>query len=254
MISKILPLLNRLIPSDLAKKALEKKIPGMSKFFAGTAGAGYSLESALDYVREQFEQIPEEGLRPDQQAGLKRVQQGNVAGNALSKIPKAAATAATAGLAGAAIPGVIGSLFNGDQKGQPPAKEPSELSRESISTQFEEAQKEQSLAKIAPDIAQEIDFDLSNGLTLDDAIENIKGQPDIHGKQVSNLERNLKMPFAEIVKRFYTKNQSQPKQPAQGTQQQAPQQPQPSGQGKEALLQGMKAITEAIQKRMRGNG
>ena len=229
MIAKILPLLNRLIPSDLAKKALEKKIPGLSKFFAGTAGAGYSLDSALDYIREQFEEIPEKGLRPDQAAAMKRVQQGAVAGKAISKIPKAAMGAATAGLAGAAvgaIPEVIGSLFQQPQ-GQKAGREPSELSRESLTQQFEEAKKNQSLKQIAPDIAQEIEFDLSNGLSLDNAIENIKGQPQIHGKHVSNLERNLKMPFSAIVKQFYSGNQTQqPQQQAQSISQLQNQDPQ----------------------------
>lgn len=248
MISKIMPLLNRLIPSDLAKKALEKKIPGLSKFFAGTAGAGYSLDSALDYIRDQFEQIPEKGLRPDQAASMKRVQQGAIPGKALSKIPKAAMGAATAGLTGAAvgaIPEVIGNLFQ-NAPDQQPQKQGSELSRESLTQQFEEAKKNQSLQQIAPDIAQEIDFDLSSGLTLDDAIENIRGQPQIHGKAISNLERNLKMPFPEIVKQFYTKKPQAAPQQAQGI---------TGGIDKSQILGNMQKITQLLQSMTgRGNG
>lgn len=209
MIAKILPLLNRLIPSDLAKKALEKKAPGFSKFFAGAAGAGYSLDSALDYIRDQFDQIPEEGLRPDQQASMKRVQQGESMGKAISNIPKQALGAATAGAAIGAIPKVIGNLFqDSDQKSSSTKKQPSELSRESLTKQAQEDLQNQNLEQIAPDIANEINFDVSNGITLDDAIENIKGQPQIYGKQISNLERSLRMPFSEIVKQFYGKKKT----------------------------------------------
>lgn len=232
---KILPLLSRLIPVDLAKRALEKKIPSMNNYFAGMAASGYGLDTALDFLRDQFEPIEGQNLRADEKSAAKQVQQSQLVPNLAKGLGKAALGGATAGVAASAIPTVIGNLFQEKEKAP---KEKSELSRESLQKQFEEGYQEKSLAEMAPDIYDEISFDVSNGLSLDEAIANIKGQPEKYAKQISNLERNLKMPFAELVKQSFNTQGSQP---------------QNQSQGKSALLETMQQITQTLQ-RMRGNG
>lgn len=264
MLAKILPLLNRLIPSGIAKKALERKIPELTKYFAGSAGAGYGLESSIDFLREQFEPIEGKNLRADEKAAGKRVQQSKFAGNAIKQAGKTALGAGVAGAAASAIPAVIGNLFQnpGQQSQQAaspqsPKKPAGDLSQESLFQQFNQGQNGQenqqgnSLIQMAPDIAEEVEFDLANGITLEDAIENIKGQPQIHGKAISNLERNLKLPFAEIVKQFYKNKSSQSQSSASPGQ--TPQAQTAQGQGKQALAQTMQQITQLL-KSLRGQG
>lgn len=249
MIQKILPLLNRLIPSQIARKGLEKKLPHLSNYFGGMAAAGYGLDTALDFLRDQATPIDEPNLRLDEQAAKREVKQGELLGNTLGALGKGAIGAGAAGAAVTALPSVIGNLFGGEKPEEPQQKKSSSpLSRDSLRDQFEEAQNNRSLSDLDPKIASEIDFDVSNGLTLDDAIENIKGQPQIYGKSISNLERNLRMPFREIVKQFYKGQKGQMGQNAS-----PPSAPSAQGGNKTAILQTMQQITDAL-RQMRGNG
>ena len=123
MVTRILPMLNRLIPQNLAMKGLAKINPRIGSFLTNVTAAGYSVNEALDFLRNQAEPIADQGLRPDELAAAKRVQQGNL-------LPQALGAAAKAGIgAGAisAIPTVIGNMFQG-QAGQAQGQQPSHSS------------------------------------------------------------------------------------------------------------------------------
>ena len=115
MVTRILPMLNRLIPQNLAMKGLAKINPRIGSFLTNATAAGYSVNEALDFLRNQAEPIADQGLRPDELAAAKRVQQGNL-------LPQALGVAAKAGIgAGAisAIPTVIGNMFQGQARSGP---------------------------------------------------------------------------------------------------------------------------------------
>lgn len=147
MIQKILPMLNKLIPIDLAKKGLSKIDPRIGKFLANATAAGYPINEAMDYLREQTNQVDDRGLRTDELAAQKRVQQGNAVGSAVK--------GASLGIGGAAaLPTVIGSLFQ--DKSQPQnatqallqtqakmknKRQRSELSREALQEQAQQSQR-----------------------------------------------------------------------------------------------------------------
>lgn len=54
LISRILPLLSKLIPSDMAAKGLAKVSPRLEKFFRGITSTGYTIDDGLDHLRSQF--------------------------------------------------------------------------------------------------------------------------------------------------------------------------------------------------------
>jgi hypothetical protein len=164
MIAKVLPLLNRLIPSSLARKGLAKNIPQLDGFFESAVAAGYGIDTALDFLRDQHNDN-QEGLRADEQAAQARVNQQGAVGKGIDQLTSMAGL----GLGAAAIPSVIGNLFQGKgEREQPPPipppelppeiqkdrqrimamnefnkrkkKNPSELSREELLTQFDEGQ------------------------------------------------------------------------------------------------------------------
>ncbi len=164
MISKVLPLLNRLIPSNLARKALSKNIPQLDGFFESALAAGYGLDTALDFLRDQHEDNPQ-GMRADEKAAQARVRQEGALGQGLDQLSNMAAL----GAGGAAVPQVLGNLFQGkEERQQPPRmpppdapeeiqndrkriaalnefnkrrkRNPSEFSQESLNDQFQEGQ------------------------------------------------------------------------------------------------------------------
>ena len=51
LIARALPLLNKLVPTSLAVKGLSKINPKLASFFTDSIAAGYTADSALDYLR-----------------------------------------------------------------------------------------------------------------------------------------------------------------------------------------------------------
>ena len=54
----MIPLLSRFVPSDLAAKGLGKIDPKMKDFLNKAIGYGYSAETALNFLRQQFAPHP----------------------------------------------------------------------------------------------------------------------------------------------------------------------------------------------------
>lgn len=114
MLNRILPLLNRILPNNVASKGLSKINPRFGKFITNAAMAGYGIEETLDFLRDQFESNEEKGLRPDEAAAQKRIKQSGLP----QDIVKAGAKTAlgTAGIS--AIPTVIGNMFGAQEEEQ----------------------------------------------------------------------------------------------------------------------------------------
>jgi hypothetical protein len=99
MVSQILPLLSRLIPTGIAVKGLEKINPKISSFLGGAFGAGYTADQAIDFLREHLESPDNKGikarmeqgsaagtLRPDELAAQKRIRETEEIPNALKSL------------------------------------------------------------------------------------------------------------------------------------------------------------------------
>ncbi len=112
MINKILPFLNKLIPTKLAYDALQKANPKLKKFATGAIAAGYTIDETMDFLRDRFmpqEQESKYGNRPDEQAAAREVKESN-------RIPKAIATGAS--LAGGALGGLATLGMGGEDQGR----------------------------------------------------------------------------------------------------------------------------------------
>ncbi len=54
ILSRVLPLLNKFVPDELASKGLEKVDPRLGKFFKGVFSKGFTVKDGLDYLRKKF--------------------------------------------------------------------------------------------------------------------------------------------------------------------------------------------------------
>lgn len=155
MLSRILPLLNKVLPKNLAFKGLGKIDPRIGKFLAGATAAGYTADAALDFLRNQFhEPMNEEGLRTDELAAETRVRQGKEVPEALSSIGKVGLGIGAATV----LPQVIGNLFGENEEEQPPPpperKQP--MSKEETLQQFKQGRRQRLPPKppgvLSPDV------------------------------------------------------------------------------------------------------
>ena len=116
MIARILPLLNKLLPTGLAFKGLQKLDPRIGKFITGSMAAGYTIDQSLDFLRNKF-QKGEEGegnnLRPDERAAKREVQNSK-------EIPNFLQTAAAVG--GGLGAGALGMMGSGEEEQTQPAQ------------------------------------------------------------------------------------------------------------------------------------
>ena len=120
MISRIIPLLNKYIPTALAFKGIQKINPKLQKFASGAIAAGYTTDQVVDYLRNRIsgEHNEEFGQRPEEQASKAQVENSK-------QLPRALATGAT--LAGGALGGLAGLASMGMDGKQNQAVQPDEI-------------------------------------------------------------------------------------------------------------------------------
>lgn len=66
--SKIIPLLSKYIPEDLAFKGINKLIPSLGNFLKKGTKEGLSLKSGLEFLREEFTNEKKEKTQPNQKS------------------------------------------------------------------------------------------------------------------------------------------------------------------------------------------
>jgi hypothetical protein len=254
MITKVLPFLNKLIPSGLAFKGLSKVNPKIGKYLSAVTAAGYSADEALGYLREQFQgEEPQQGLRPDEQAANARVSQGSQIPRALGKAAQIGAGAAGIGAVGTALPQVLSGLFGGKEQ-QAPTPENQQAQQQQ---QAQQPQEEPSiLHQFAPKLASLVEESFGSGRTIDE-VEAIALSPaNGFSKVISHMEKALGIPFYEILRSIYggpKRGQQQKAPPEQMQAQQAPQQTNlPAVQGQ--MGPGETRLTQALERlaKMRG--
>jgi hypothetical protein len=212
MLSRILPLLNNLIPKNLAFKGLSKIDPRIGRFLTSAASAGYTMDQALDYIRNQTQPQEIQGSRPGEKAANKRVKQGTAIPELLGK----AGTTAL-GVAGIqAVPQVLGNMFenkeeNSQQAGQVPEQAP----------QTQQSTTKNIVEETSPELHQFISQELSKGRSIIETAalsQNNKRFSSI----VNNLMKSQKTPWSSIVESIYGgqrgKEQGNKQQPQQNPQ------------------------------------
>lgn len=133
MIKNILSLTNKLVPSYLGLKGLEKLNPKLQRFITSSAGAGYGADAVMDFIRDRMQGSSakaeknrlEEGLhkgnlRPDEKASLQEI---NNSQQKTDTFQKAASTGIglAGGLALNAVEG-LGGLASSNE--EPPSDMP----------------------------------------------------------------------------------------------------------------------------------
>lgn len=120
MLNKILPLLSKYIPKDIASKGLSKIDKNLGKFIAASTASGYSIDQVLDFLRDNsgFGNDSENNSSPyrgdlniEERVSLKRANQPNDVGKVLKNIGKAGAAAGILGAAGMSGLGTASSIL-----------------------------------------------------------------------------------------------------------------------------------------------
>lgn len=120
MINRIIPLLNKYIPTALAFKGIQKINPKLQKFASGAIAAGYTTDQVVDYLRNRMsgERDEDFGQRPEEQASKAQVQNSKQLPQALQ---------AGASLAGGALGGLAGLASMGIDGQQNQSIQPDEI-------------------------------------------------------------------------------------------------------------------------------
>jgi hypothetical protein len=148
MLAKILPFLNKALPTGLAIKGIEKINPGLGDFLSGAFGAGYTADQALDFLRDKLETPGNKGVhenleqrqaqgmnRPDQAAALKSIRESKEPANVM----------ANAITGGAALAGGLGAI--GKLKGTPSK----DIREQAVNQQQQEIKRPRQNLPINPD-------------------------------------------------------------------------------------------------------
>ena len=98
MIERIIPLLNKVVPSAIAFKGLQKLDPRIGKFFTQAQEKGYGQDEIMEFMRNEFQGGGEQDqrLRPDERSAQRQVEQSRNQGQAIKGLAQTAATAAGA--------------------------------------------------------------------------------------------------------------------------------------------------------------
>lgn len=68
LLSRVIPLLNKHVPPELASKGLESIEPRFGKFFKGIFNNGFTIQDGLNYLRKKFTSNSEENEEDLEQA------------------------------------------------------------------------------------------------------------------------------------------------------------------------------------------
>lgn len=121
MIDKLLPLLNRLIPTGLAFKGLKKLNPRIGKYL-DNASSLYGMDTAVNFLRDELNpETPDKRLRPDERAAMQRNKQAEQPLRALGAAAKIGGAALLGGVGGGAAAGaeaLQGELLPPEQQQQ----------------------------------------------------------------------------------------------------------------------------------------
>ena len=280
MISRIMPLLNELVPVGMAVKGLEKIDPRFKKFFASAAGAGFGIDQAMGYLRSKFSGSGKTqtnmNLRADEQANQALVRQSHerpqAAGNAL-RTGAALGGAALGGLTGLGL-GTVAELSDQQQMEpeQPIDMNAAEDQAMALEQNYNQKAQENGqgipqptqdpfleLAKFDVNLASLFEEQIQNGRTPIEAAA-IAQNSSKFGKIISSIEKKTKMSFIDIVEKLFGSSQPQQKQPmnreqALGNfrnqimqkQQESPQQSQQQqGPGQQAMMAMLQKINSRL--------
>lgn len=121
---RLIPLLNKFVPDDLAEKGLSKINPKLKSFFSNSARSGLGAGAALSFLRNSFKDpaveaenarlkqgVKSQTLRPDEKVSARNRADDEQIGNLISK----AATLGSGLAGGAGILGSFGGLLGSGQ-------------------------------------------------------------------------------------------------------------------------------------------
>jgi hypothetical protein len=192
---RLIPLLNKFVPDDLAEKGLSKVNPKLKSFFSNSARSGLGAGAALSFLRNSFKDpaveaenarlkqgVKSQTLRPDEKVSARdRADQEQKEG-LLTK----AITLGAGALGGAGVLGSLGGLLGSgkdeqqSQEQQPQPKQPSPLSgaamEQDIAAQNEQPEEFQ-------DIINAIQSRMSRGgRNLEQAAQEVGMHPNFKSK------------------------------------------------------------------------
>lgn len=234
MLNRILPLINKYVPTALAAKGLEKVDSRFGKFIQAGLASGYSMDSVIDYVRGQFgnEGLGEQqgNLRPDQLAANTAIRQSKTPGKLLQGA--ASIGAGTLGGTAALASGLIGGM---DEQQQSIQQSP----QQSLEQEPSQSQQQGNIiAQYSPELHNFLEGEISKGrhpvqagalAYLDSKFKGV----------ISKIQKDTGLKWEDILQQTYLGNQRQQQQPTEQSQQ---------------TVQGQQALMSILQKLQQGRG
>lgn len=220
MAAQILPLLSRYIPASLASRGLKKLSPGIGRFIDSAGLAGYGVDAAIDFLRDQYGQEQsvqaierDKTARPDEQAMASQIREQQVPGNLLKGAGKIAGDIAASGLAAPYIERGMDRLSGSGDQGQAGAPEEPQGPQPTIGqgpsgAQMEEAQTEDPIAifnsylKSYPDVMQPLLQGAQSGQNINSLLQSISSQGRLPRSILRSLQEKLPLPLAQFIQGF----------------------------------------------------
>lgn len=262
MIDRILPLLNDLIPEDIAIKGISKVSPKLGEFIKSAALMGFSAKDSLGYLKNQAEgKSSNQNLRADELAGQARIKQGNQFPDLAMKALKGGAGGLGAGIAVNALGGILNNE-NQPELASHESESGFEEPRSEALGNFNEKVKKNSLKdnlqdqfnqeygqkkpeqrnilqQYSPELYQFLVGHIQQGRSPLEAGA-IAQQDKKFLPIIKRLEKDHKAPFSSILQAIF---------PAMGQQLQGQSEPNQQGQGQQALMQSMQQLQQLLGKR-----
>lgn len=180
MINRILPLLNKLLPNDIAFKGLQKLDPRIGRFL-NIAGAAYGADAALDFLRNKFQgspQVDQSQMRPEEQAAQAQIANSRQLPNFIMGTAKG--IAGGAGLAGLGAQ-ALGSITDQEIPMGGPTDNPIKKFQDSY-----------------PDIANALISTMQQGQPPQAAAAILKGS-SAFAKEVKKIEKEVGKNFVDYI-------------------------------------------------------
>jgi hypothetical protein len=257
LLKKLSPLLNDLVPEDIALKGIEKLSPKIGQFLKRGLASGLPLAGGLSFLRSAMSgrgnQEINPALRPDERASEKQIQSSKKQSDLLKGALKfGLGTAGGFGatkIAGNLASTLIGNEKEPEQRAQSPEQE--EMARQEALGEFNQRKQKPNMRQgleedlerqygtrqakanlieaYAPELHQIISEQVQAGTDPQMIADQLRTMKD-YSKIISKLEQDYKAPFSRIIASLYG---AQPRQEQQQTQQ--------SGPGQQALIQAIQA-------------
>lgn len=209
MIDRIIPLLNRVVPTALAFKGLQKLDPRIGRFFTQAQEKGFGQDDIMEFMRNEFEGggKHDQRLRPDERSSQQQISHSQSQGKTLGNVARTGAS-----IAGAAGLGALGSLgldalssMIGGNEGEQEQSNQTDDQRSLLAGPNSNPTQEDAIQDFIqqfPEIGNAVLRYIQGGHPPEVAAQQIK-QTNTHKQKIQELEQKSGIDFVDLITRLF---------------------------------------------------